>query len=148
MRKGNLFKGIVCGLMLTAVVGTAAFAGTVERSAMLKNVGTYSDYYSGDVGHYTASGTSTQCKLTTVNNTSSPRKYECSLRRYNTDTDTYDAGTTEVVTLAPGVNHVKTLTRDYDNKNYNYRNQVIGYLYTNTTSVVSDNYTYLVTQAY
>lgn len=51
MRKPNLFKGIACGLMLTVIVGTSVFAGTVDRAARLKNVGTYSDYYSGDVGH-------------------------------------------------------------------------------------------------
>ena len=148
MFKRNLFKSIVCGLMLTAVVGTTGFAGTVDRAARLKNVGTYSDYYSGDVGHYTASGTSTQCKLDVRNNTSSPRKYECTLTRYDTDTSSYDAGTTNVVELAPGSNYVKALPRDYDNERYNYNNHVKGYYYTNTTSVILDYYTYLLTQSY
>lgn len=43
MKKSNLIKGIVCGLMLTAVVGSTVFAGTVSRSANLRNVTTYSD---------------------------------------------------------------------------------------------------------
>ena len=56
MAKTNLIKGIVCGLMLTAVVGSTVFAGTVSRSANLRNVTTYNDTYVGEIGAYNAYG--------------------------------------------------------------------------------------------
>ena len=67
MFKRNLFKGIVCGLMLTAIVGTsivavsAAQAGTitpikVSNGDFVLNVEDYYDTYDGTYGSFYVAG--------------------------------------------------------------------------------------------
>lgn len=76
MRKTNMLKSVVCGLMIMLITGTTVFAGTVTRDRKVRNVTTYTDEYSGAVGNYCAAGDSTIAR-TSIQNTSQSSKWIC-----------------------------------------------------------------------
>ncbi len=154
MRQPNLFKGIVCGLMLTAVVGTTAFAGTVSRSANLKGVTTYSDTYAGEIGAYNAYGSynsSTKiayANLKVQNTYSNVYKFRGEVWRWDDIQNAYTDSDTESQQLAPGGNFTVSIIRDASYDEFNYYHHAKGYYSPYTDSVVLDSYTYNVIQTY
>ena len=75
MRKTNLFKSIVCGLMLTTVLGSAVYAGTGSETvaAYKKNV---NKSYFGAAGTYVTKGDSEWFILTSRSSSSSSKMYK------------------------------------------------------------------------
>ena len=152
MAKTNLIKGIVCGLMLTAVVGTTAFAGTVSRSANLRSVKTYSDTYTGEIGAYNAYGTYNSsskiayANLKVQNVSGSIYKYYGEVSRWNSFLKEWTDSDIESQILAPGGNFTVSIVRDYAYDGFDYYNHAKGYYSPYTDSVVLDSYTYEVIQ--
>lgn len=148
----KLIKGIVCGLMLTAVVGTTAFAGTVSRSANLRTVKTYSDTYLGDIGAYNAYGTyhsSTTvayANLKVQNTYSSVYKFYGDVREWDDVFNYYTASDTETQQLAPGGSFTVSIIRDYSYDVVSYYHNAKCYYSPNSDSVILDSYTYEVLQ--
>lgn len=72
MRRTNLVKTILCGLIGTIAMGTAVFAGTVSREGYVRGKN-YTNSYSGTLGKYAAGGeadtaaTSAQIQVEAVN---------------------------------------------------------------------------------
>lgn len=154
MAKTNLIKGIVCGLMLTAVVGSTVFAGTVERTANLRNITKYSDTYAGTIGAYNAygsyfSGTNTAYANLKIQNTyGNVYKYYGEVYRWDTYQEAWTDSDIESQQLAPGGNFTVSIKRDYQVKYYNYYHNGIGYSSPYTDSVILDSYSYDVIQNY
>ncbi len=154
MRKSNLFKGIVCGLMLTAVVGTTVFAGTVSRSANLKGVTTYSDTYAGDIGAFNAYGTyysgtkTAYANLKAQNTYSNVYKFYGEVCEWNDIYNAYTDSDSETQQLAPGGTFTVTIIRDASYMYVDYYHHAKVYYSPYTDSVILDSYTYEVIQTY
>lgn len=141
MRKINLFKSVVCGVLVSFILGTSVWAGTIERTIAARGVSEYSDYYSGTVGQYSVTGKSTISSLKVVNTSSSPKLFYAAARRYNQYTDSYDLGSTSSYVLTPGQYETKSVERDMNNTNYDYHHFAEGF-YSTTSSVRLDFYTF------
>ncbi len=151
MRKSNLIKGIVCGLMLTVVVGTAVFANVspasenarvkVTNGEYVLDVEYYYDYYTGTYGTFNVAGTPSTTKISVTNIGGSPRNFYVEAITINNslgydkvqDSD-YDYGY-----LTQGGSISATSTRDYDYPAHRYIHNGKSY-YDNTTSVIIDSY--------
>lgn len=86
--KRNFIKGIVCGLMLTAVVGTTALAATaasvqVDDGDYVWDVEFYYNTFDGIYGTFYATGTPEYAKLEVVNDTYQQRGYAIQVLEYN-----------------------------------------------------------------
>ncbi len=146
MRKTNLIKGIVCGLMLTAVVGSTAFAGTVKREVFGYNVKNINDTYTGTVGVYQAVITSDMAGLKVTNNTSSSRYYTLECDYYNSITGNLVDAEASSATLSPYTYTTEGIYRDYSEPRYSYRVYGCGYYGTHTTSGLADCYSFYIDQ--
>lgn len=146
MAKKNLFKGIVCGLMLTAVVGSTVFAGTVNREIFGYNVRNINDTYSGDVGVYQTIATYDVAGLKVTNNTSSMRYYTLECDWFNSINGSMFDFEASSATLTPGGNADESIARDYSEPRYSYRIYGCGYYGTHTTSGLADKYTMTIDQ--
>jgi hypothetical protein len=146
MKRSNLIKGIVCGLMLTAVVGSTVFAGTVNRERFGYNVRNINDSYTGEVGVYQTVATFDVAGLKVVNNTGSMRYYTLECDWYNSITGSMFDFVAGSATLTPGTNTNKSIEREYDEPRYSYRLYGCGYYGTHTTSGLADKYTMVIDQ--
>ena len=150
MRKSNFFKTVVCGMMITMIMASTVFAGTVSRSAKVRNVVTYTDVYSGAVGNYTAAGDPSYVRTTVQNTTNSIKYYGYYVYRYNWATQTYDRASIGGRPVANGdITYVAMNGRSMSSAIYDYLHVVQGYastVYSSATMV--DNYTFLAMQYY
>lgn len=156
MRKTNLLKGVVCGLLFTVVAGSAVFAGTYNNTENQRNEMYYSNTYNGTLGTYMAYGTKgasdpgspnkAYANLKTQNTTGMPHMYTCSVYQYDEYKEEYDKSSVKTVVLSPGQNCVVSIPREYTNNYNEYYHHVSGYYYTNTTTVQLDDYSYTADQ--
>lgn len=146
MAKSKLFKGIVCGLMLTAVVGSTVFAGNYTNGSYGYNVKNVNNSYTGDVGIYNAYFNSTTAGLNVRNNTNSSKYYKL-------ECDSYYAHTNELVDISASAGVCapynllnENITRDYTDARYMYR--ILGQGYNSTSEITgrADYYMYTLTQ--
>lgn len=146
MRKSNLFKGIVCGLMLTAVVGSSVFAGTYTDGSCGYDVKNVNNTYTGNVGVYSAYFNSTTAGLNVRNNSNSAKYYKL-------ECDTFYVHTNELVDISASDGVCtpynllnENITRDYKDAWYKYR--ILGQGYNGTSQVTGrvDYYMYTLTQ--
>ena len=152
MRKSNLIKGIVCGLMLTAVVGTVALANVdpastrarvrVGNGEFVLDVEDYYDYYTGTYGTFNLTGAPSTTKLSVTNNSGSENKFYVEALTINNSLgpDQTEDSDYKYANLTPGASTSVTSYRDYDYPGHRYFHNGKSY-YANTTSVVIDNYT-------
>ncbi len=152
MAKKNLFKGIVCGLMLTAVVGTVALANIDPASTRARvrvgngdfvlDVEDYYDYYTGTYGTFNLTGAPSTTKLSVTNISGSPNKFYVEAITFNNSLgyDQIEDSDHQISNLTPGASTSATSYRDYDYPGHRYVHNGKSY-YSNTTSVVIDNYT-------
>lgn len=142
----KLIKGIVCGLMLTTVVGTTVFAGTVNREVFGYNIKNISDSYTGDVGVYEAVISKDVAGIRVRNVGGSSRYYTLECDYYNSITgELYDLEASSV-TLAPGGIATECIYRDYIEPRCSYRVYGCGYYGTHTTSGLADVYSFYIDQ--
>ena len=132
--------------MLTAIVGSTVFAGTVEREVYGYNVKKINDSYTGSVGVYSAVVNQDVAGLEVRNVGGSSRYYrlECSVysnaRREFID---FEASTT---ILSPGGIATEAIGRDYRDTMLSYGILGEGYYGTHTTSGLADRYYFYVEQ--
>lgn len=72
MRRTNLVKTILCGLIGTIAMGTAVFAGTVSREGYVRGKN-YTNSYSGTLGKYAAGGEADTAATSAQNTSGSSR---------------------------------------------------------------------------
>ena len=53
MKRTNLMKAVVCAVMITLVMTSTVFAGTIGDVIKVRGVATYTKTHLGDVGYYT-----------------------------------------------------------------------------------------------
>lgn len=144
MRKSNLIKSIVCGLMLTAVVGTTALAASgvvqVDNGDYVNGVERYYDEYYGTYGKFMVDGTYNRTQIKVVNNNSVPRTYFIQVREYNYASDEYSAPDSSTPTLTPGGSDTAYVTRYCDDYRYAYEHLGRSYSANTVNSVIIDNY--------
>lgn len=146
----------MCGLLFTAVAGSAVLAGTYSKTENNRDIIYYSDTYCGTLGAYTAFGTKgssdpdspnkAKANLKTQNTTGSPHMYTCSVYQWNEYLEIFDKSSFKTVVLVPGQNCTVSIPREYTTNYYEYYHHVSGYYYTNTTTVQLDDYSYTVEQ--
>lgn len=150
MRKTNLFKSIACGLVLTAIIGTAVLANVSPRSEVrvhdgdcVLNVQYYYDHYTGMYGTFNLEGKPATTKLSVVNSGGSPRNYYVEAITINNSLgpDRIEDDDYSYSFLTPGSSTSATSTRDYDYPGHKLIHNGKSYYYTNTDSVVIDYYT-------
>ena len=151
MKKSNLIKGIVCGLMLTAVVGTSGFAASraltnVNSGDYVYEVEFYQNNKYGTYGKFTAYGEVDSAETRVVNTSSAPRKYYLETYERNAYLGTITSSDYSVPILTPGGNDYAYIVRYYDNPLYDYYHYGKSYYSTQSTSVVIDNYECIVRQ--
>lgn len=151
MAKRNLIKGIVCGLMLTVVVGTAAFANVSPASENARirvvdgdnvlDVDFYYDYYAGTYGTFNLEGTSSTTKLSVTNIGGSPRDFCVEAKTINNSLgpDQIQDRDYSSQYLTPGSSISATSTRDYDYPAHRYIHNGKSY-HESTNSVIIDSY--------
>ena len=145
MAKRNLIKGIVCGLMLTTVLGTTGFAATkavvqVENNDYVYEVESYYNMYNGTYGNFYAKGETNLAKTEVVNDTYAQRGYALQVKEFNYGSQTitrYDYD--EVVLNVYGSSYV-SIFRDFDYPGTKYTHTGKSFSSPGTTSVVIDQY--------
>ena len=143
--KQKVLKTIVAGAMLSLVIGTGVLAGsnatvTVQNGDNVFGVSTYYNAYEGTLGRFTTNGTQTTSTLSVVNRGNAPKNFRIEAYAYdrinkvNLDSDySYEL-------LNPGSSDSISIWRDYDFSGYSYKHYGTSFYYTNTDSVVIDNY--------
>ena len=135
MRRTNLVKTILCGLIGTIAMGTAVFAGTVSREGYVRGKN-YTNSYSGTLGKYAAGGEA-DTAATSAQNTSNVETYRNNRKQVISD----------CVINGSSIN--AQIYRNINSKMYRYIHVGQGYasnVYSSATML--DNYTYTAKQYY
>lgn len=82
MRRTNLVKTILCGLIGTIAMGTAVFAGTINRESYVRGKN-YTNSYSGTLGKYAAGGEADTAATSAQNTSGSSRWFSVQVYEYN-----------------------------------------------------------------
>ena len=146
MRKTNLFKGIVCGLMLTAVVGTSVFAGNYSEEVYGYKNANIRKTYTGSVGIYTATGNQTSAGVIAVNNSGHERFYKTHYGRYHNGMDQYVEFITDSDVVATYSSLQVNGPREYDNVFYSYSLTAYGYNSTAEATGQADFFSFYIEQ--
>ncbi|MGN0374370.1 MAG: hypothetical protein ACI4EN_02635 [Butyrivibrio sp.] len=147
MKKSNLFKGILCGVMLAAVVSSTVAAGTVQKEVQGYRVRDLDDSYSGDVGTYRAIVRYNLATVTAKNISGSPKMYRMEAAIYDSYLKEYvDFNAKSVVSSPGGSEESVSIDRDYNEARYSYRLLAQGYNGTSTATGRADYYAYYVKQ--
>ena len=150
MRKTDLLKTIACGMVISLIMASTVFAGTVSRTKKVRNISTYTDEYRGAVGSYVASGYGEFAGTSVQNITNGTKYYSYYVYRYNWDTKTYDHSSYNSGALPNGrTTEVAINGRFASSGIYDYSHIVQGYassVYSMATKV--DDYTFLAMQYY
>ena len=127
MKRTNLMKAVVCAVMITLVMTSTVFAGTVSDVIKVRGVYNYTENYQGSVGHYTFAGDREYARTTIVNTSKSEKWFQCFVHRYNQVTETYDSWDIESKAVANGAPLSVQIERDKDSKFYDYEHKAKGY---------------------
>ena len=133
MKKTNLIKAVVCGAMLTLVMGSTVMAGSVTRSLKVRNTTTYNDDYEGTYGHYYSSSTGSNARMVVVNVAGSSKLFSASVKRYNYNDLKYDDRDDHLGTINNGDVVILEIVRDKSKYVYDYIHHAESYM-ANTTS--------------
>lgn len=142
----KLIKGIVCGLMLTTVIGSAVYAGTGSGSvvAYKKNV---NKSYFGAAGTYVTSGTSDYFMLKASSSSSSNKLYKVEVCRTHINSGALgDLDADAAILKAPGKVDA-LIMRTWDDVFSKYTSTATTYNSASEITGIQDNYVYTVMQA-
>ena len=148
MRRTNLVKTILCGLIGTIAMGTAVFAGTVSREGYVRGKN-YTNSYSGTLGKYAAGGEADTAATSAQNTSGSSRWFSVQVYEYNIVTNRAERKDVVSKKVLNGSSINAEIDRDKNSKAYNYIHVGQGYasdVYSSATML--DNYTYTAKQYY
>ena len=149
MRKTNLVKTILCGLIGTIAMGTAVFAGTINRESYVRGKNNYSNSYKGTLGNYAAGGEADTAATSAQNTSGSSRWFSVQVYEYNVVTNRNEGRDVLSKEVSNGSSINVEIDRDKNSKAYNYIHVGQGYasnVYSSATML--DNYTYTAKQYY
>ena len=143
--KQKVLKTIVAGAMLSLVIGTGAFASsnaivTVQNGDFVCDVEAYSNSYEGTLGRFTTNGRIDTSSLVVVNRGNAPKNFRIQASAYNRNTRVIEDSDYSYELLNPGSSDSIIVERFYNNERYRYSHWGTSFYYTNTDSVVIDNY--------
>ena len=149
--KQKVLKTIVAGVMLSLVIGTGVLASsnatvTVQNGDNVFGVSTYYNAYEGTLGRFTTNGTQTTSKLSVVNRGNAPKNFRIEAYTYNSVGNVKVDDDYSYELLNPGSSDSISIWRDYDDPRYYYEHFGTSFYYTNTDSVVIDNYECILNQ--
>ena len=145
MRKTNLLKGVVCGLMLTTVMGSVAYAKSDFYREYLGINGNGSKEFTGSAGKYEAKLTKTYNDgsfiVSAASSSSSYRYYSVEAKRvYYYDNDVFDIDSVWAV-MKYEDRIEAAIARNYWSEEFdNYVGNVVVYNGTSTGTGVFDNF--------
>ena len=142
-------KAVVCAVMITLVMTSTVFAGTIGDVIKVRGVATYTKTHLGDVGYYTLAGNSSTARTTAINNSTGEKWFQCFVYRKNHATGAYDYQDVDSRALWNGETLSVEIDRDLNSRIYNYEHTAKGYstpVYINGALV--DNYTLNAKQYY
>lgn len=148
MRRTNLVKTILCGLIGTIAMGTAVFAGTVSREGYVRGKN-YTNSYSGTLGKYAAGGEADTAATSAQNTSGSSKWFSVQVYEYNIVTNRAERKDVVSKKVLNGSSINAEIDRDKNSKAYNYIHVGQGYasdVYSSATML--DNYTYTAKQYY
>lgn len=148
MRRTNLVKTILCGLIGTIAMGTAVFAGTVSREGYVRGKN-YTNSYSGTLGKYAAGGEADAAATSAQNTSGSSKWFSVQVYEYNVVTYSNEGKYVVSKKVLNGSSINAEIGRDKNSKAYNYIHVGQGYasdVYSSATML--DNYTYTAKQYY
>ena len=148
MRKTNLVKTILCGLIGTIAMGTAVFAGTVSREGYVRGKN-YTNSYSGTLGKYAAGGEADTAATSAQNTSGSSKWFSVQVYEYNIVTNRAERKDVVSKKVLNGSSINAEIDRDKNSKAYNHIHVGQGYasdVYSSATML--DNYTYTAKQYY
>lgn len=148
MRRTNLVKTILCGLIGTIAMGTAVFAGTVSREGYVRGKN-YTNSYSGTLGKYAAGGEADTAATSAQNTSGSSKWFSVQVYEYNIVTNRDERKYVVSKKVLNGSSINAEIGRDKNSKAYNYIHVGQGYasdVYSSATML--DNYTYTAKQYY
>lgn len=149
MKKTNLLKAIVCGVMVTLVMGSTVLAGTVTRFAYVRGSNTYFNEYEGAVGEYVASASDGFARTTVMNKSASEKLFYCSIEIYDAANEETYRTLSFADTLTTGRSVSKGLRREVSSRKYNYIHRATGFLSTTSSSAtLVDSYKFTAKQYY
>lgn len=143
MRKTNLLKGVVCGLLFTVVASSAVFGKTrtvVEEKGLW--ITEIKDYLVGTVGKYEYTVTKKDTNLITTNTSTSSRLYRADAGCYNLTTGRSVAFYADSEILAKTGKLGAGITRNYGVNGFRYVSSARGYYGTHETTGIADSYSY------
>ena len=149
MRRTNLVKTILCGLIGTIAMGTAVFAGTVSRESYVRGKNSYTNSYKGTLGNYAAGGEADTAATSAQNTSGSSRWFSVQVYEYNVVTNRNEGRDVLSKEVSNGSSINVEIDRDKNSKAYNYIHVGQGYasnVYSSATML--DNYTYTAKQYY
>lgn len=149
MRRTNLVKTILCGLIGTIAMGTAVFAGTVSRESYVRGKNSYTNSYKGTLGNYAAGGEADTAATSAQNTSGSSRWFSVQVYEYNIVTNRDEGRDVLSKEVSNGSSINVEIDRDKNSKAYNYIHVGQGYasnVYSSATML--DNYTYTAKQYY
>lgn len=148
MRRTNLVKTILCGLIGTIAMGTAVFAGTVSREGYVRGKN-YTNSYSGTLGKYAAGGEADTAATSAQNTSGSSRWFSVQVYEYNVVTYSNEGKDVVSKKVSNGSSINAEIERDKNSKAYNYIHVGQGYASSEYSSATMlDNYTYTAKQYY
>lgn len=143
MKRSNLIKGIVCGLMLTALAGSAVYAGTDSGRVYGYNDTYIAHIFYGDVGSYRTIANSERTSIYAKNTTSSYKMYYVEARHYlSTTGETIDIDAVQEVLALNELSSNAYVFREYSDVYASYITTGRGYNGASTATGVADYYTY------
>lgn len=149
MRRTNLVKTILCGLIGTIAMGTAVFAGTINRESYVRGKNSYSNSYKGTLGNYAAGGEENLAATSSQNLSGSSRWFSAQVYEYNVVTYSNEGKDVVSKKVSNGSSINAEIDRDKNSKAYNYIHVGQGHASSEYSSATMlDNYTYIAKQYY
>ena len=149
MRRTNLVKTILCGLIGTIAMGTAVFAGTVSRESYVRGKNSYTNSYKGTLGNYVAGGEAETAATSAQNLSGISRWFSVQVYEHNVVTNRDERKKVVAKKVLNGSTVNAEIGRDKNSNAYNYLHVGQGYasdVYSSATML--DNYTYTAKQYY
>lgn len=126
MKRTNLLKAVVCGVMITLIMTSTVLAATVSREEKVRGK-SYTNSYSGVVGHYTAAGDNVNARTTIVNTSTSEKWFQCYVYRYNYNSLSYDSSESVSKVLKNGEPVSIVISRNSSSYMYDYEHIARGF---------------------
>lgn len=145
--KRRLVKSIICGLMLTTIIGSGVYAETVSYNRYGYNPENLYEVIGGDAGRYLVEGTATTLSITATSKSTSYKLYkvEVDQKHYYSHT-TLDMDADSAVLKKDDEGVVAGLPRDRKDVFSDYVTNAIAYNSTSEITGVQDNCTLTVYQ--